>query len=251
MESAAARSRGALLYILYVPMAMISEGALIWAVSQRYLGGDVNFGAAMESVWKRFWPFVGTLLSSYLAIIGLVAVGIGGAVGVGALLFSISPVAGVLLGLLIGVPALLAVFVVAVGLGFVPCVFIVEDARYWAAVRRSWALVKPRFWFILEVDFLAGLIAGVIGMLGSVPGSLLQLAAASFNQSLLAVLAMTMKGVVEGLANGITSPLSLIPAVLLYFDCRVRSEGFDIALLAQEMGAPVPPPPPVEPISLG
>jgi len=234
---------GVLLLLLSAPAEIASEAVLTWAVSQRYLGGEVNFGAALQLVWKRLWPMIGTLLIALVVTYGLLT----GAL-VGMVLYShMSPDIEVLIMVGLGLPGVVVAIGAALVLKFVPSVFIVEDVRYWAAVRRSWALVEPHFGAVIGVTFLAGVIAMAVGSISeAVPG-----ASIAGSQGMTAGMAVVVKCMLQGLLAGITTPIRLIPAVVLYFDCRVRSEGFDIALLAQEMGTPVPPPPPVEPISLG
>ena len=64
--------------------------------------------------------------------------------------------------------------------------------------------------------------------------------------------------VASALVNVFVTPFSTAALILLYFDIRVRKEGFDLELLAQSMegGAPPPQPyatpvPPVVPDDLG
>jgi hypothetical protein len=45
-------------------------------------------------------------------------------------------------------------------------------------------------------------------------------------------------GVSEGLAKTLVAPIPVISAVLLYYDIRVRKEGFDLELLASSMNEP-------------
>jgi hypothetical protein len=48
-------------------------------------------------------------------------------------------------------------------------------------------------------------------------------------------------GLVTGLAQSLVFPLTLVATVLLYYDSRIRKEGFDLEVLAQEMGSGPPP----------
>ena len=44
-----------------------------------------------------------------------------------------------------------------------------------------------------------------------------------------------MVGVVTSLGTGLTMPLSLITLVLIYYDRRVRKEGYDAKALAEDL----------------
>jgi len=54
--------------------------------------------------------------------------------------------------------------------------------------------------------------------------------------------AMILMAVGSGISMALVQPLGLTASVLLYYDSRIRKEGFDLQILAQEMGAQLPPP---------
>ena len=113
-----------------------------------------------------------------------------------------------------------------------------------AALRRSFGLVKGRWWKVcvtllvgvLLVSFLGGIIQGILLV---VPSLLAEGndAVAAFSS----VVANTLGGV-------LTTPFTAAIVALIYFDQRVRKEGFDLQLLAEGMGterdpnAPLPEP---------
>lgn len=54
-------------------------------------------------------------------------------------------------------------------------------------------------------------------------------------------------GLLQGVAQTLASPIQVIAFVLLYYDIRVRKEGFDLELLAQSLGqSPAPAAPPTD-----
>ena len=124
---------------------------------------------------------------------------------------------------------LLAMFIL-VRLSLVYAVVIVEQVGPVAAVRRSFALVGGRFWRTLLTLALAGLIAAVVAQVValpfSVPGSLFG----------------DWAGVVFSTAGGViaavlTTPLAANAQTLLYFDGRVRREGYDLDVLSRQVAA--------------
>lgn len=85
-----------------------------------------------------------------------------------------------------------------------------------AALRRSSALVKESWWRVLGVMLLFGLIAGAIsGVLGIIP----------------------VLGSIVGAI--LSAPIAIIGSTLLYYDLRVRKEGYSLEVLAGELGVEI------------
>ncbi|MGI8803551.1 MAG: hypothetical protein ACR2KV_15535 [Solirubrobacteraceae bacterium] len=113
-------------------------------------------------------------------------------------------------------------------------VLLLEDVRATAALRRSFRLVRGRWWPTAAVLIVAGLIVSIAG--GVVSGLLSVIPSAIDGSSvLLAVFAATLAGSV---ATALVHPLQSAITTVLYFDLRVRTEGFDLALLAAGLGLP-------------
>ena len=150
-------------------------------------------------------------------------------------------------GTLRRLPALLAaafLVLLAQGLGFLLCILpgiavtvlysavtpalMIEDLGPVAAMRRSWRLLKPRFWPVLGIVALAWLIASFLGnLLGGIPSAV----GALFGGSL----AWLWIGVGAVLASIVSAPITAIVDTLLYFDGRIRHEGFDLQVMAQDL----------------
>jgi hypothetical protein len=102
---------------------------------------------------------------------------------------------------------------------------VIEDLGPIKGLKRSWRLAKRRYWSTLGIALLAGLMAYVLGQILSA--------------------APTFGGLFIGLRWGwillaagssavaiLVTPLVSIVATLLYFDARIRTEGFDLQLIA-------------------
>jgi len=109
-------------------------------------------------------------------------------------------------------------------------VLLVEDLKGWSAMKRSRQLVKGRFWPTVAVLVL------VIVLTGIVQAILVGLAAGIVAVSGNEVAAALADGLGQMAASALTTPLSAAVLAVLYFDLRVRKEGFDLELLAHRLG---------------
>jgi hypothetical protein len=115
-------------------------------------------------------------------------------------------------------------------------VLLLEDVRGTAALRRSFRLVRRRWWPAAGVLLMAFVIVGVAefviaGLLAVIP------LAVDDSSVLLAVVASTISSVLVAAA---VKPVQAAITTILYFDLRVRKEGFDLSLLAARLGLPEP-----------
>jgi len=195
---------GILSAVLGIPAYFAASGALTKAVSDRYLGHGATVGSAYQYVLKRFGPFALTLLATSLFVLsGLVLL------LVGAIVFGFWA-------------------------AFVMEVFIIEDKRYFQALWRSRFLIGQGVWAQL---FVLLMITSVIaGLIQYVPLTALALASAG-GESVIVWLAA---GVIVGFSSALVLPITLVSVILLYYDSRIRKEGFDLETLARELGTPAP-----------
>lgn len=102
-----------------------------------------------------------------------------------------------------------------------PVVSLERAANPFAAIRRSFSLVSNRFWYVLWIAVLTGVVASTLSlMLPLLP---------------IGIVALIDEGGQEYVAGASTIAASLLVlpfvaagAVLTYFDLRVRTEGLDI-----------------------
>jgi hypothetical protein len=109
-----------------------------------------------------------------------------------------------------------------------------------AALTRSFALTKTRWWQCFAVYYVGSMLTSLVavgltavldGAIGAAVGGTTALAIAT--------------GVSGALTSALTTPFLAAAIVVLYFDMRVRAEGFDIQVALQHMPPPPPPPPPI------
>ncbi|GAC1313187.1 MAG: hypothetical protein NVSMB12_04510 [Acidimicrobiales bacterium] len=102
---------------------------------------------------------------------------------------------------------------------------VTEQLGPWAGLRRSWRLARRRFWGTMGMALLAGLLGWVLGqVLNGVPSAIGLAIGLHWGWLLLA-----LGGALSAL---IVTPIAAITATLLYFDARIRTEGFDLEVLA-------------------
>lgn len=214
---------------------MAAYAALVKALADRYLGEPATIGDSWRYTFRRIVPFMLTwLLVSVL--LGIVA---GGVLALVALAFGSS---GVAMVIAISLVVIVTMIVAGLSLAFLPSVMTVEDRFYMGAIRRSWRLAGGNLWRIFVVGFCTAIVTygaffvvfGLIGLFfgmqavlgGGAPGS---------DPGMRGI--MIGAQVISGVLQALLTPVTALPFVLLYFDVRVRREGYDIEILAKEMGA--------------
>lgn len=138
-----------------------------------------------------------------------------------------------MIGLLLIIPGLL----LAVWLLVTAPVVVLERKAAFGAFKRSKQLCDGSHWRNAAVLLLTILISAVVGMVvGAMSGALLRGIEGAFpelfsdwmiNWLLIAVLAVVQ--------HGLVTPISLISLVLVYYDRRVRKEGYDTKTLAEDL----------------
>ena len=157
-----------------------------------------------------------TLVSCYVAVMDN-----GISLLVNALIFASALFVGFLLSLaIIGLPLL--IFVAVAWFFYIQAV-VIEKKGPFEALARSWHLVQGQWFRVFGRVLVLVLILFVAGFITSLPG----LAVMASNVSL-GNLLLTLGGT-------LVTPITYIGATLIYFDLRVRKEGFTLETLESEM----------------
>jgi hypothetical protein len=178
-------------------------GATSMIVAASYLGGELKAGPAMRATGRRFL----VLLAVFFLTLLLKGAG--------------------LLLCIVGVLVPMTFFLVTT-----PAVM-VEEAGPIQAMARSVTLVRPRFWPVMAIGIGSGVLAGFLGNILAGPFSIAALAVGYRWGWILAAVGSILPALV-------TTPFVSILATLVYFDLRIRNEGFDLQMIAAELarGAP-------------
>jgi hypothetical protein len=144
---------------------------------------------------------------------------------------------GAALVLIFGIRLVLAGTVVLMEGRHAPDVGLYIPARVgiWGALKRSWQLVKGKFWRVFGILLFAGLVVNIVSYALQYGITTLVLTVGSWadgSESSTATLLAAMLGVAVVLATAMTliASLAFISAVqaLIYLDLRVRREGLDL-----------------------
>lgn len=119
--------------------------------------------------------------------------------------------------------------IVYVRFAFGSTVLVVEGTKGTKALGRSWRLAKGHFWRLFGTLIVAGIMAGIIAAVLAIPGNLIADAVGPQG--------WPIRALGDSLASVLTTPFTTLITVLLYFDLRIRKEGFDIEVMAQELAS--------------
>jgi hypothetical protein len=112
-------------------------------------------------------------------------------------------------------------------------VLILEDLRGRKALKRSRQLVKGRWWPTMGVIVLSAILTGILQAI--VSGVLVAVVAVAGND----VVDVITRGLAQATTSIFLGPFTATVLAVLYFDLRVRKEGFDLELLARRLGTEV------------
>ncbi len=205
---------GALIGVIFT---QVGAAALTQAISDSYLGRTLNLGDAFRRIGGTWFTLIFATIVSGLVL---------GALAIPVVLLANIPC----IGFIIGIVGML--YVIAVGsilVSLLPPVVVLEKGGVINSIKRAWALGKLRFWWVVGYLFLLGILSLLV-IEG--PSALLLY----LFEIVLGDTDVVLQTVVQQTANLLLSaiflPIRLAAITLMYFDLRVRFEGFDIMVLA-------------------
>ena len=238
----------ALVILLWMAHSL-ALGAVTFAVSDAYLGRDSTVRGAYGNISGRFWRLIGVVFNVGFRIFGVMFVSVMVA-AFGAALLAVgiragfnSTTAAAIVGIIMFV-LILAGFALAIVFALRYAVSIpsmlLENIPGGTAIRRSVALTRGRRGHIFMAGFLTSVIAyvGVVVFQGPFWIAMILHASKMGQLPPWIVYGMSFGGAVGG---SITGPLLMIVIVLLYYDMRIRKEGFDLQYMMSSLGGSEPP----------
>jgi len=153
--------------------------------------------------------------------------------------------ANILIGLAVVIPSAIigVTFVVAAPLGIFVSLFLVPLLVFWSTrwslvapailledlgasqgLGRSWSLTEGHFWHVFGTSFAASLLTILLSTLPVLLATYLLSGLLHYGVQVVAVINV----MVEKLALVLSLPFSMAVNVLIYYDLRIRKEGFDL-----------------------
>lgn len=242
---------GTLGFVYAVVFVPIMEGALTRTVARRYLDHPVSIGDSIGGALRRALSLIVAKLLPSIAILALTiaffACVFFGFIGV--LVgnpFSSTTSGSTPSGTAIGVSFLLLfgsiiLFLVVLAFMYVRILFtsqavIAENKGPIEAIKRSWNLTKGYFWRTFGIFLLIALLAALIqfvpsGILGAIAGALTVRSGTIPDP----VQQTILTSVIGAITSLLVTPFSLVAYTLMYYDLRIRKEGFDLEQQARAL----------------
>ena len=194
---------GMLTGLLNIVLSAIGTAAAVFIVSDSYLGRSVDAWDALS----RAVPYIARVV--VLSILTTLVVGLG-------FMFFLVPGVIFLSALVVSTQALV----------------LEENRSPTEAMGRSWQLTKGSRWKVLALVVVTAIVVGIPSMAGGIVGAFLVTGPAALTDLPMGwYLAMVVGAVVQLLLY----PLMYSVLTVLYYDLRVRKEGFDLEVLAQAL----------------
>ena len=190
--------------VLLVLSTLVAVGACYRAVSAAYMEEPVNWRSSLGYAARRLHSILWvTILVGIIVVIGFVLCVIPG------IYFAVA--------FAVAIPVLMS-----------------ENVKGFKALGRSRTLVSGSWWRTLGVLFLGLLLIGIIS--GALSALALGLISSGSSFTTWAV----SNAVSDTIARVLTTPFAAAFVTILYFDLRVRKEGYDLQLLASRVGVEPP-----------
>ena len=179
---------------------ILADGAITLAVAWQYLGRQINVAESYRAAWGRILSLVG-----------------------GALIFIIALLFSALLSvIIIGIP--LFFYLLVKWWFYVQAIMLEGQTGPREALRRSHGLVTRSWWRVFGIG-IAFLLVGIgVNIAASIPGFI----ALAFSP--------TVSTIFLFVAGVVVLPIGTIGATLVYFDLRIKKEGYTLERMTSEAG---------------
>jgi len=232
----------------------LCNGALAHAISEHYLGKQIG----VREAYKRALPYWGSLVlvAFIFGLLAMVGPLMGGVVGsiVGVTLGAsssqemamLASLVGFMGGMVLGLPVALLMWTWFI---LYTQATVLEDMRGTRSLQRARELVRGHGWHAFGALVLMGIGLGLVHMvlIGPVQAGMLYVNYAHPDAYPVAVLAGQTA---EQTLTVLLGPCALILQVLLYYDLRIRKEGFDLQMMADAIHPGEGPAPPRAPMTI-
>ncbi|MFN8501661.1 glycerophosphoryl diester phosphodiesterase membrane domain-containing protein [Kouleothrix sp.] len=228
--------------VQYLVVYNLITGALANAIARSYLGQPISIVAAYRIGARRVLALIGASLVPFVLFLlafGLVAGCAFAAFWSTGLLDGRQPNAALTFVAALGLIGLVLLLMLGALLLYVRLLFttqaiVIEGHGSLAGLRRSWRLVGLSFWRSVGMVLLVYVFVWLISTVVQLPMVALAAAAAFAFDNLALSQGLNLLATYAVLI--LVLPLQFIIFTLLYYDVRMRKEGYDLELIAQQAG---------------
>ena len=209
--------------ILMIVSLLLVQGAataaLTRAVTDHYLGAQIGIASAYRKISNSWLRLAGAVLLAIICSLGL-------------MIWLLIPCIGWVTGLGMTFFFLMVIF------PLIAPIVVLERQTAFNSIRRAWDLARRRFWWVVGFTALLAIFGQIVV---SGPATLMNLAIQFLTRDMVMsgdistglIIQTVVQSLVTLIFNLIYTPLQLTCMTLLYFDLRVRTEGFDLTLMAE------------------
>lgn len=215
-------------------------GAMTYAISERYLSRQSTVLASFKRVlsWAVFWRLLAAVAVNFGITIVMSGV-IGGSIALCVFigysntnaLFVAIPIA-----VLLTLATLFGGCYVLLRLILINCTIVVEMKPFFESLSRAWSLVSGSMLKCLGLLVLATFVVGIVQSLVQQPTQMM-LSMGLVKGGRPAEWLLLLHTLIGATSSTVLAPIASIVTILLYYDIRIRKEGFDLELLASELYA--------------
>jgi hypothetical protein len=220
--------------ILYMLVYSVALGATTLAVSEIHLAQSTSVRSAYRKMKGKVWRLVDLILSILLRILAcflvvLIAMGVlGGIAGqAGQGLGMILAVLGVLLAFVL---SMVGAVLVILRYGVSIPALVLERISAREALKRSVKLTKGFLGRVFLIGLMMTIVSWVVASIFQGP-FLIAVFVLAMKHTQPPLWLNTLSAVAGGVGGALSGPLLMIPLALLYYDLRVRKEGFDLEVM--------------------
>lgn len=197
--------------IMFISIAVetLAQGAMVYCTGEQYFRHPINNGYAYRFSWKRLANMFGAVLLITLAALAIFSI------PVGLFFYAVTSASFVLVvaAVAIGLVSIAAFFYIFIIWQFALPAALLEGYNSIAALSRSYQLLRGSWWRVFGIIAVLWLMVLGIDVVASFVPLVGRFASAIF-----------------------VPPISAIGVTLLYFDLRVRKEGYNLDTLANDLG---------------
>lgn len=235
---------GVILFLtIFSIVYLFAQGATALALSEVHLGRTPTIRGSYQEMKRHLWRIfllVNVICLRLLGVGMLLIVGIA-VIAAGAGLASSSALAGALV-ILLGVLAILASIVLLFLLGLryslsTPALLL-ENLKAGEAIRRSVFLARGNLGRIFLMSFLMSMVSWTASAICAGPFMLLETVLAIKSKGVIPMWVSVPGNVAAGVGRALGAPLLMIGLALIYYDARVRKEGFDLQHMLEAIDPP-------------